>query len=73
VLWPFFCLRNAQVFDVVKRLKEGHLYKSMTSHNDHTLWQDVYRIALGGNRIYLKLQIQNEEAVIVSFKQEDKQ
>jgi hypothetical protein len=32
--------------------------------------QDVYRVAYKGCRIYLKLQIVNEYAVVISFKKE---
>jgi len=32
-----------QIVATIRRLKESHLYKSMTSHRDHRLWQDVYR------------------------------
>ena len=28
--------------EVVKNLENGDLYKSMTTHADHTIWQDVY-------------------------------
>lgn len=28
--------------EVIKNLETGDFYKSMTSHADHTVWQDVY-------------------------------
>lgn len=31
------------VVQVVKSLSSADFYKSMTTHADHTIWQDVYR------------------------------
>ena len=39
-------LSNAQAVAVVLELKQKNLYKSMTTHKDHTIWQDVYHATL---------------------------
>jgi motility quorum-sensing regulator/GCU-specific mRNA interferase toxin len=32
------------VVQVVQSMTRGHFYKSMTSHGDHRVWQDVYHV-----------------------------
>ena len=54
---------------VVLALKSGDFYKSMTSHADHTIWQDVYRPKTSAGDVYLKLTVINNEVLIVSFKE----
>lgn len=53
---------------VVSALTPTDFYKSMTTHADHTVWQDVYRprTAVGG--LYLKLTV-IDDLLIVSFKE----
>ncbi len=36
-------------------LTRGDFYKSMTSHADHRVWQDVYRPDLDGAELYVKV------------------
>lgn len=53
---------------VVENLETTDLYKSMTSHENEELWQDVYHYSAVGAEIYLKLQIVGK-AVVISFKE----
>jgi motility quorum-sensing regulator / GCU-specific mRNA interferase toxin len=53
---------------VVLALSRADFYKSMTTHADHTVWQDVYRPSTPAGKAYLKLTI-IEEVLIVSFKE----
>ena len=54
---------------VVLALTPADFYKSMTTHADHTVWQDVYRAkTTGGDEVYLKLSVIND-VLIVSFKE----
>ncbi len=57
----------------VRGLKSDDFYKSMTTHADHRVWQDVYRTQvsapLGTVRVYLKLTV-IDEVLIVSFKEQ---
>ena len=43
-------------------------HKSMTTHADHKIWQDVYRPSTQLGEIYLKLTVVND-VLIVSFKE----
>lgn len=54
--------------EVVKNLESADLYKSMTSHADHTIWQDVYHFPGEVADIYLKLSVV-DGVLIVSFKE----
>ena len=54
---------------VVLALTHANFYKSMTTHADHTVWQDVYRTkTAGGDEVYLKLTV-IDDVLIVSFKE----
>lgn len=53
---------------VIQALTPGDFYKSMTTHADHRLWQDVYRPATEVGDIYLKLTV-IDDVLIVSFKE----
>ena len=56
------------MLSVVMALTPGDFYKSMTTHADHTIWQDVYRPRTDRGRVYLKLTI-IDDVLIVSFKE----
>ena len=54
---------------VVLTLTRENFYKSMTTHADHRVWQDVYHAkTLNGDEVYLKLPV-IEDMLIVSFKE----
>lgn len=54
---------------VVLSLTGADFYKSMTTHADHRIWQDVYRARLSsGDEVYLKLTV-IDDVLIVSFKE----
>jgi len=54
---------------VVLALMPANFYKSMTTHADHRIWQDVYRAKLAsGDEAYLKLTV-IDDVLIVSFKE----
>ena len=54
---------------LVMALTSANFFKSMTTHADHRIWQDVYR-AKSANRadVYLKLTVM-DDVLIVSFKE----
>lgn len=54
--------------EVIKSLETGDFYKSMTSHADHAIWQDVYRFPSEAGDIYIKLSV-IDDVLIVSFKE----
>lgn len=51
---------------VVMTLTAADFYKSMTTHADHRLWQDVYRPATPAGDVYLKLMV-IDDVLIVSL------
>lgn len=53
---------------VVMALTPADFYKSMTTHADHTIWQDVYRPSTQVGDVYLKLTV-IDDVLIVSFKE----
>jgi len=59
-----------EMLDVVSNLENRNLYKSMTSHADHTVWHDVYHADTHHGVVYLKLTIV-ENLLIISFKEKD--
>ncbi len=56
------------IVDVVMTLKPSDFYKSMTTHGDHRVWQDVYRPVTKAGKVYLKLTV-IDDVLIVSFKE----
>ncbi len=66
--------RGVGVFDlagmcaVVMALSPAHFRKSMTTHADHRVWQDVYHARTDQAEVYLKLTV-IEDVLIVSFKE----
>jgi motility quorum-sensing regulator/GCU-specific mRNA interferase toxin len=52
---------------VVLALTLRDFYKSMTTHADHKIWQDVYRPTTKAGEVYLKLTV--DDVLIVSFKE----
>jgi motility quorum-sensing regulator / GCU-specific mRNA interferase toxin len=54
---------------VVLSLSASDFHKSMTTHSDHRIWQDVYHAkTTGGEAVYLKLTV-IDDVLIVSFKE----
>lgn len=56
------------IVGVVMALAPADFYKSMTTHADHTVWQDVYRTNTEAGEVYLKLTV-IDDVLIVSFKE----
>lgn len=61
---------EADMFQVVSALEMKDFYKSMTTHADHKVWQDVYKPSTVVGVIYLKLTVEND-VLIVSFKESE--
>jgi motility quorum-sensing regulator/GCU-specific mRNA interferase toxin len=53
---------------VIRALTTKDFYKSMTSHDDHRVWQDVYRPTTPAGMVYLKLTV-IDDVLVVSFKE----
>ncbi|UVJ41956.1 type II toxin-antitoxin system MqsR family toxin [Pseudomonas sp. LS1212] len=61
-------LELSDMLAVVMALTPADFYKSMTTHADHTIWQDVYRPSTQAGDVYLKLTV-IDDVLIVSFKE----
>ena len=57
------------MIDVIMALRSRDFHKSMTTHADHRIWQDVYRTVTEVGEVYLKLTVFND-VLIVSFKEQ---
>ena len=53
---------------VIQALTTTDFHKSMTTHADHRVWQDVYRPTTPAGEVYLKLTV-IDDVLIVSFKE----
>jgi motility quorum-sensing regulator/GCU-specific mRNA interferase toxin len=53
---------------VIMELTPADFHKSMTTHADHRIWQDVYRPSTPAGEVYLKLTV-IDDVLIVSFKE----
>ena len=53
---------------VVMALTASDFHKSMTTHADHRIWQDVYHPTTPVGEVYLKLTV-IDDVLIVSFKE----
>lgn len=56
------------MINVVTALTPQDFHKSMTTHADHRIWQDVYRPMTAMGKVYLKLTV-IDDVLIVSFKE----
>jgi motility quorum-sensing regulator/GCU-specific mRNA interferase toxin len=56
------------MLSVLTALTTADFYKSMTTHADHRVWQDVYRPMTPVGKVYLKLMVV-DDVLIVSFKE----
>lgn len=59
-----------QTWQVIQGLTSANVYKSMTVHIDHRIWQDVYHARYHGTALYLKFQ-QLDDYFVISFKELD--
>jgi motility quorum-sensing regulator/GCU-specific mRNA interferase toxin len=57
-----------EIVGIVAALTPRDFYKSMTTHADHRIWQDVYRPKTPAGDVYLKLTV-IDDVLIVSFKE----
>jgi motility quorum-sensing regulator/GCU-specific mRNA interferase toxin len=62
-------LSRAEAVGVVLALTAAMLYKSMTTHADNKVWQDVYHAPCPNGKIaYIKLTVR-DGAVVIQFKE----
>ena len=67
-------LALSNMLDVVMALTPADFYKSMTTHADHTVWQDVYHCPTAAGIAYVKVTLRQPTAarpipsIVISFK-----
>ena len=62
-------LSGEEALGVVLTMTRAMFYKSMTTHNDHTLWQDVYHAPCPhGKTAYVKITLR-AGAVVIQFEE----
>lgn len=64
-----FSMLENEIIDAVLTLDAPDFYKSMTTHHDSKLWQDVYHKVIINRTAYIKLQIYDDDTIIISFKE----
>lgn len=61
---------RTDIHQAVDSMERKHFYKSMTSYNNHHIWQDVYHVPYKGFTIYVKFtQGTITEFTLLSFKE----
>jgi motility quorum-sensing regulator/GCU-specific mRNA interferase toxin len=62
-------LSDAEAIGLILNLTRQQFFKSMTTHADHRVWQDVYHaLCLNGKIAYIKLTLQ-DGALVIQFKE----
>ncbi len=65
-------LTLAQIQRVIATLKHKALYKAMSTHADHRVWQDVYHAQAYGLAIYIKVTYRPSGGPpVIAFKEKD--
>jgi motility quorum-sensing regulator/GCU-specific mRNA interferase toxin len=61
------------IVEVINKLCSQHFYKSMTTHHNSQIWQDVYKIKDDEKDLYIKLQLSADKrkTVLIQFKQDE--
>lgn len=63
-------LSHEQAVSVVLGLKPKDLFKSMTTNNDHKIWQDVYHASLNSGVVaYIKVTLRENGTIVIQFKE----
>lgn len=62
-------LSLSDVVSVIQSISPAQLKKSMTSHDDHTVWQDVYNVPFDERELYVKFTMDSQGHLVLSFKE----
>ena len=63
-------LSEQEMRQVVLALNRRDFYKSMTTHSDHAIWQDVYHgVTEEGIQVYIKITCYGDHPPVIQFKQ----
>lgn len=58
-----------QVVALIQTITREYFYKSMTSHADHTIWQDVYHVPHEALVLYVKFTVDAQGHLVISLKE----
>ena len=63
---------RAEIVETLQTMRRTHFYKSMTSHANHRIWQDVYHVPSSAGVLYVKFTADAvTEFLLLSFKERD--
>ena len=63
---------QAEIVTTIQAMRRSQFYKSMTSHTDHRIWQDVYHVPSPAGVLYVKFTADAvAEFLLLSFKEKD--
>ena len=63
---------STEISALIQTIDKSHFYKSMTSHGDHRIWQDVYHVPSEAGTLYVKFTADVvTEFLLLSFKGKD--
>lgn len=63
---------RADIVATIQTMERPHFFKSMTSYEDHRIWQDVYHVPSSAGLLYVKFTAEvMTEFVLLSFKEKD--
>ena len=63
---------RADIVATIQTMQREHFYKSMTSHADHRVWQDVYHVPSRAGILYIKFTADAvTEFNLLSFKEKN--
>ncbi len=63
---------RTDIVAAIRTMQRSQFYKSMTSHADHRLWQDVYHVPSESGLLYVKFTADAvTEFLLLSFKEKD--
>ena len=61
-------LTPAEAIAAVCTMQRGSFYKSMTTHANHRVWQDVYHVHTQYGLAYVKVTLWPDSRVVIQFK-----
>jgi motility quorum-sensing regulator/GCU-specific mRNA interferase toxin len=62
---------GSDIVATIQTIQRTHFDKSMTSHADHTVWQDVYHVPSPVGVLYIKFMMIDGLLWLMSFKEKD--
>ncbi len=63
---------RVEIVAAIQTMQRAHFYKSMTSHGDHRVWQDVYHVPSEAGTLYVKFTADAvTEFLLLSFKEKE--